>query len=47
MTIRRIYRWDNTKETSTYLVIFLLLWTFNLVSPAMVSQILQEEYHLD
>lgn len=40
MNIRRIYRWESTKETSTYLAIFLFLWAVNLVSPAIVGRIL-------
>lgn len=37
MHIRRIYRWDNTNETLTYLIIFLLLWAINCVASAIVS----------
>ena len=38
MAIRRIYRWESTRETSMYLTVFLVLWAVNCVSPAIVGQ---------
>ena len=37
MNIRRIYRWENSNETLTYLVIFLFLWVANCVASAIVN----------
>ena len=37
MHIRRIYRWENTNETLTYLAIFLVLWAVNCVASAIVN----------
>ena len=45
MHIRRIYRWDNTNETLTYLIIFLLLWAINCVASAIVSNSLSSWSH--
>ena len=45
MHIRRIYRWDNTNETLTYLIIFLLLWAMNCVASAIVSNSLSSLSH--
>ena len=36
MTTRKIYRWEDPTETLKYLVIYLLLWYFNLLLPGMV-----------
>ena len=47
MHIRRVYRWDNTNETLTYLVIFLLLWAINCVASAIVSNLLLPLSHSD
>lgn len=47
MHIRRIYRWDNTNETLTYLIIFLLLWVINCVASAIVSNSLSSLNHSD
>ena len=47
MHIRRIYRWDNTNETLTYLIIFLLLWAINCVASAIVSNSLSSLSHSD
>jgi len=38
MTIRRIYRWENPSETAKYLVIYTILWWFNVILPGMVSR---------
>ena len=37
MHIRRIYRWESTSETSTYLAIFMVLWAINCVASAIVN----------
>ena len=36
MTTRHIYRWENPRETSVYLLAYTLLWIFDLVLPGMV-----------
>lgn len=41
MHIRRIYRWESTNETLTYLTIFLLLWVVNCVTSGIVNTKLQ------
>jgi hypothetical protein len=38
MTTRRVYRWEKPAETSKYLVIYILLWYFNLLLPGVVSR---------
>jgi hypothetical protein len=37
MTTRRVYRWESPPETIKYLLIYLVLWYFNLLLPGMVS----------
>jgi hypothetical protein len=37
MTTRRVYRWEKPAETSKYLVVYILLWYFNLILPGVVS----------
>tara|TARA_R110002003_G_scaffold54_9_gene4746 strand:+ start:12858 stop:13058 length:201 start_codon:yes stop_codon:yes gene_type:complete len=37
MTTRRVYRWESPPETFKYLLIYLVLWYFNLLLPGMVS----------
>jgi hypothetical protein len=37
MTTRRVYRWEKPAETSKYLVIYILLWYFDLILPGVVS----------
>jgi hypothetical protein len=37
MTTRRVYRWENRAETTKYLIVYALLWFFNLLLPGMVS----------
>lgn len=37
MHVRRIYRWENQKETSMYLVAFTILWSYGALSAAGVS----------
>lgn len=37
MSVRRIYRWENPRETGKYLAIYMTLWLFNLILPGMVS----------
>ncbi|KAH7051322.1 hypothetical protein B0J12DRAFT_662803 [Macrophomina phaseolina] len=39
MTTRRVYRWENQKETIKYLIIYLTLWYFNLLLPGVLSAI--------
>lgn len=36
MTTRRVYRWESPAETSKYLIVYVLLWWFNLLLPGMV-----------
>ncbi|KAF1944695.1 hypothetical protein EJ02DRAFT_452296 [Clathrospora elynae] len=40
MTTRRVYRWEKPTETSKYLVIYLVLWYFNLLLPGILSALL-------
>jgi hypothetical protein len=37
MTTRRVYRWENSAETTKYLLIYLVLWYLNLLLPGIVS----------
>jgi hypothetical protein len=37
MTTRRVYRWESPAETTKYLLIYLVLWYFNLLLPGVVS----------
>jgi hypothetical protein len=37
MTTRRVYRWEKPAETSKYLVIYIVLWYFNLLLPGVVG----------
>jgi hypothetical protein len=37
MSTRRVYRWEDRNETIKYLVIYVLLWVFDLVLPGFVS----------
>lgn len=39
MHIRRIYRWENQKETVAYLVAFITLWALGALCAAGVSTI--------
>ena len=39
MHARRIYRWENQKESTAYLVAFLFLWAYGALSAVAVSQI--------
>ncbi|KAL8641894.1 MAG: hypothetical protein Q9226_008572 [Calogaya cf. arnoldii] len=36
MHIRRIYRWENQRETAAYLVAFIILWVYGALSAAAV-----------
>jgi hypothetical protein len=50
MTTRRVYRWEKPVETSKYLVVYMLLWYFNIILPGVVSpyrflRTLQRPYH--
>jgi len=38
MTTRRVYRWESRSETIKYLVIYLLLWYFNMLLPGIVCR---------
>jgi len=40
MTTRRVYRWEHPAETTKYLVIYLILWYFNLLLPGVVRSAL-------
>lgn len=40
MTTRRVYRWENPRETAKYLIIYVALWYFNLLLPGVLSAIL-------
>ncbi|KAF2820304.1 hypothetical protein CC86DRAFT_305158 [Ophiobolus disseminans] len=40
MTTRRVYRWEHPAETTKYLVIYLILWYFNLLLPGILSALL-------
>ncbi|KAE8823099.1 hypothetical protein PTNB85_10278 [Pyrenophora teres f. teres] len=40
MTTRRVYRWENPRETEKYLIIYAALWYFNLLLPGILSEIL-------
>lgn len=44
MTARRIYRWENCKETSTYLGAYTALWVFDLVLPGIVRFLFSQPY---
>jgi len=37
MTTRRVYMWENPTESAKYLIIYSLLWYFNLILPGIVS----------
>ena len=37
MTTRRVYQWQDPGETTKYLVVYLVLWYFNLLLAGMVS----------
>ena len=37
MHVRRIYRWEDQKETSAYLVAFVILWSWGALCAAGVS----------
>lgn len=39
MTTRRVYRWEHPVETTKYLVIYLILWYFNLLLPGVLSAV--------
>jgi hypothetical protein len=36
MTTRRVYRWESRAETSKYLLIYMLLWYYNLLLTGIV-----------
>lgn len=38
MHIRRIYRWENQKESMAYLVAFMFLWAYGALSAVAVSE---------
>ena len=38
MHVRRIYRWENQKESTAYLMAFMFLWAYGALSAAAVSQ---------
>ncbi len=37
MSARRVYRWENRSETLAYLVIYLVLWSFDIAVSGCVS----------
>lgn len=37
MTTRRVYRWEDTMETTKYLLIYIALWYLNLLLPGVLS----------
>ena len=39
MTIRRVYRWQNPSETAKYLVIYIILWWFDVIICGVLSAI--------
>jgi hypothetical protein len=39
MATRRVYRWENPRETTKYLVVYAILWYFNLLLPGTLSVI--------
>ncbi|KAF2811730.1 uncharacterized protein BDZ99DRAFT_508043 [Mytilinidion resinicola] len=39
MTTRRVYRWENSTETTKYLLIYLTLWYLNLILPGVLAAI--------
>lgn len=39
MTTRRVYRWESTTETMKYLVIYVLLWYFDVLLAGFVSRL--------
>ncbi|KAF2637909.1 hypothetical protein P280DRAFT_520509 [Massarina eburnea CBS 473.64] len=49
MTTRRVYRWENPSETAKYLVIYSVLWYFDLVLPGLLSAfvyfVLSRKFH--
>ncbi|KAF2116023.1 hypothetical protein BDV96DRAFT_573204 [Lophiotrema nucula] len=40
MTSRRVYRWENRGETIKYIIIYLTLWTFDLLAAGILSALL-------
>ncbi|KAL8784993.1 MAG: hypothetical protein Q9213_003654 [Squamulea squamosa] len=48
MHIRRIYRWENRKETSAYLLAFTILWAYGMLSAtaclALIAQVLRRRF---
>jgi hypothetical protein len=38
MKMRRIYLWEDRAQTMKYLIIYLVLWFYNLLLPAAVSR---------
>ncbi|KAF2033071.1 hypothetical protein EK21DRAFT_59218, partial [Setomelanomma holmii] len=40
MTTRRVYRWESPPETIKYLLIYVVLWYFNLIIPGVMSAVL-------
>lgn len=40
MTTRRVYRWEHPAETLKYLLIYSVLWYFNLLLPGILSALL-------
>ncbi|KAF1831184.1 hypothetical protein BDW02DRAFT_64433 [Decorospora gaudefroyi] len=40
MNTRRVYRWEKPTETSKYLVIYIILWYYDMLLPGMLSTIL-------
>ncbi|KAL8772839.1 MAG: hypothetical protein Q9209_002184 [Squamulea sp. 1 TL-2023] len=48
MHIRRIYRWENQKETLAYLLAFLILWAYGTLSAAaclaLIAQVLRRRF---
>ncbi|KAL6706388.1 hypothetical protein ACN47E_005494 [Coniothyrium glycines] len=40
MTTRRVYRWEQPRETVKYLIIYMVLWTFNLILPGIIAWVI-------
>ncbi|KAF1345694.1 hypothetical protein BDV97DRAFT_378727 [Delphinella strobiligena] len=45
MTSRKVYRWEYPAETSKYLIIYSILWYFDLLLPGMLSAVIYMVIH--
>jgi len=45
MTTRRVYRWEHPAETVKYLLVYSILWYFNLLLPGAVRSVIVRKLH--